>query len=76
MSNYEDSRALISSLKCQEQPSSAMSTHEHGAKVPNALITTHKHAIALLRMASSALMSTHSTSATYLRVFMRAPEYS
>ena len=53
-----------------------MSTHEHGAKVPNALITTHKHAIGLLRMTSSALMSTHSTMGTYLWVFMRAPEYS
>ena len=76
MSNYEGSRELISSHKCPEQPSSAMSTHEHGAKVPNALMTTNKHALALLRMASTALMSTHGTMAINLWVFMRAPEYS
>ena len=39
--------------------------HEYGAKVPDALMTTHKHALALLHMASTALMSTHSTMVTY-----------
>ena len=76
MNNYEGSRELISSHKCQEQPSSAMSSLEHGAKVPNVLMTTHKHASAHLHMASTALMSTHDTMATYLWVLMRAPEYS
>ena len=65
MNNYEGSRELISCHKCQEQPSSAMSTLKHGAKVPNALMTTHTHTLALLRMASTTLMSTHSTMATY-----------
>ena len=76
MSNDEGSRVLISSHKCREQPSSTMSALEHGAKVPNALMTPHEHALALLRMASTVLMSTHCTMATYLWVFMRTPKYS
>ena len=76
MSNYEGSRALISSHKCQAQSSSAMSTHEHGATVPNALMTTHRQAFSLLLVVSTALMSTHGTMATYLWVFIRVPEYS
>ena len=59
MNNYEGSRELIGCHKCQEQPSSAKSSLEHGAKVQNALMTTHKHTLALLRMASTAFMSTH-----------------
>ena len=66
MSNIEGSRALISSHKYLVQPSSALSTLKYGAKIPNALMTTNKHALALLRMASTALMSTHGTMATYL----------
>ena len=65
MNNYEGSRELISCHKCQEQPSSATRSLEHGAKVPNALMTTHTHTLALLCMASTALMSTHGTMATY-----------
>ena len=61
MNNYEGSRELISCHKYQEQPSSATRSLEHGAKVPNALMTTHTHTLALLRMASAALMSTHGT---------------
>ena len=56
MSNNEGSRTLISSHKYQEQPSSAISTLKYGTKVPNALMTTNKHALALLRIASTALM--------------------
>ena len=56
--------------KCQEQPSSAMSTYEHneheyGTKVPNALMTTDKQALSLLGMASIALMRTQYTKTTY-----------
>ena len=76
MSNYEGSRALISSHKCQAQPSSAMNIHEHGATVPNTLMTTHRQALSLLLMVSTALISTHGTMATYLWVFIRVPEYS
>ena len=74
MSSYECSRVLISSHKYLVQPSSALSTLKYGAKIPNTLMTTNKHALALLPMA--ALMSTHGTMATYLWVFIRVPEYS
>ena len=57
MNNYEGSRSLMSSHKCQEQPSSAMTTQEYGVMVPNKLMSTYKYKY--MSMALTALMHTH-----------------
>ena len=59
MSNYESLWALMSSHKHQEQPSLAMKTYEDGAMVLKPMISTHKHAWELLRMALAVPKSIH-----------------
>ena len=61
-SRQERHAVRISSHEHKEQSLSVINTQEHGAMVSNLIISSHKHARALLSIASTVPMSTHGAS--------------